>query len=116
VVAGLANRRGGVAAGARDRMDVGDDLRRRAFDTLPAREDVFKEFQIFRRVDRGDRRKAEIARPDDLATGGAGSGKQPLDALGLFRIGLGRTAGQKGFRVVALLFVGKEGFHDHSRN
>jgi hypothetical protein len=80
-------------------VDVGDDLRRCAFDAPPTNEYVFEEFQIFRRVDRSDRRQAEIARADDLATGGAGAGKKPLDTLRLFRIGLRRAAGQKSFTV-----------------
>ena len=111
MVAGLADRGGRIAVGARQRMDVGDDFGRRALDALPALEDVLQEFQIFRRVDGGDRAKAVVARALDRAAGGLRAGKQALDALRLFRIGLRRAAGEERLGIVASLFVGKEGFH-----
>ena len=55
--------------------------------------------------------KPMLARPRHGAAGALCAGKQTLDALRLFRIGLWRAAGQEGFRVVALLLFGVEGFH-----
>ena len=111
VVAGLADRRRRIGAAARDRMDVRDHLGRRAFDALPALEDVLQELDIFRRVDGGDRAETVAPRPLDRAAGRLRAGKQPLDALRHFRIGLRRTGGQEGFRIVAALLVGEKGFH-----
>ena len=114
VVAGLADRRGRIGTVAGDRVDVGDHFGRRALDALPARKDVLEEIEIFRRMDRGDRPQPEIFRPGDRQARGLGAGQQPLDALGLFRVGLRRAARQERFWVVTLLFVCIKGLHAHA--
>ena len=86
-----------------------------ALDPLPALVDALQEVEIFRRVDGRDRPQAVIsAAAATIDAGGARASEQPLDPFRLFRIGLRRAARQEEFRIVALLFLGVEGFHGAS--
>ena len=66
-----------------------------AVDALPALVDVLQELDVFGRVDGGDRAEAVILGTLDRTARRLRAGKQPLDALRHFRIGLRRAGGQE---------------------